>query len=185
MDTEKIEKQTKQKIEYFKQINSTHLYAKEIENVGDSILIAEKQTGGIGTKGRTWYTGQEKNIALTIIKHPKCKVDKLEGLTTLIAEKIKESIEELYGYKLQIKVPNDLILNNKKICGILTEIHTQGEKIEYLLISIGFNVNEEKFSEDTKDIATSLRKETNKIFLREEIIQKWIEKVEKILDSIF
>ena len=89
MDIEKIEKQTKQKIEYFKQINSTHLYAKEIENMGDSILIAEKQIGGIGTKGRTWHTGEEKNIALTIIKHPKCKIEKLEGLTTLIAENIR------------------------------------------------------------------------------------------------
>ena len=184
MNIEKIEKQTNQKIEYFKEVQSTHLYAKEIEYMGDSILIAEKQTGGIGTKGRTWHTGEEKNIALTIIKHPKCKIEKLKGLTTLIAEKIRESIEELYGYKLQIKIPNDLILNNKKICGILTEIHSQGENIEYLLISIGFNVNEEDFEEDISEIATSLKKEFKKDFNREDIIIKIINKIEKIIGQL-
>ena len=105
-----------------------------------------------------------------IIKHPKCKIKELEGVTTKIAEKIQQTIEKIYGYKLKIKIPNDLILNGKKICGILTEVHTQGENIEYLLISIGFNVNEEKFSTELKDIATSLKVEYKEEFCREDII---------------
>ena len=169
MNIEKIKKETKQKINYYKEIKSTHLHAKEIQNEGNTILITEVQTAGIGTKGRKWHTGENKNIAMTIIKHPKCKVSELEGLTIKIAEDIKEIIKEMYGYELQIKIPNDLILNNKKICGILTEVHTQGEKIEYLLISIGFNVNETEFGE-FNDIATSLKKEYQKEFNREEII---------------
>ena len=96
------------------------------------------------------------------------------------AEKIASAIYELYGYKLEIKKPNDLIFNGKKICGILTEIHTRGEKIEYLLISFGFNVNENEFSSETKEIATSLKKETGKDFKREKIICKIIEKLEEI-----
>jgi len=117
MNIEKLEKETKQKINYYKEIESTHLHAKEIQNKGDVVLIAEVQTAGIGTKGRKWHTGENKNIAMTIIKHPKCKVSELEGLTIKIAEDIKEVIKEMYGYELQIKIPNDLILNNKKICG--------------------------------------------------------------------
>ena len=78
--TEKIGK----KIEYFKEIASTHLYAKQIaqkeENDG-KLIIAEVQTSGIGTKGRSWYTGKSKNIAMTIILHPKCKVSNLKNLT--------------------------------------------------------------------------------------------------------
>ena len=70
------------------------------------------------------------------------------------------------------------MLNEKKICGILTEINTSGEKVNYLLISFGFNVNEDKFSEETKDIATSLKKEYNKDFIREEIIKEIIENLE-------
>ena len=107
-------------------------------------------------------------------------MEKLDNLTTEIAEKIKDVIYELYGYKLEIKKPNDLMFNGKKICGILTEVHTQGEKIKYLLISFGFNVNEDSFSDETKDIATSLKKETGKDFNREEIIIKIIEKLEEI-----
>lgn len=171
------------KIEYFKEIISTHLYAKEIAEREDSegkILLAEVQTGGIGTKGRKWFTGHGKNIATTIILHPKCNIDKLNNLTVEIAKKIKSAIYELFGYKLEIKEPNDLIFNGKKICGILTEIHTQGNTIKYLLISFGFNVNETKFSDETKEIATSLKKETGKDFNREEIICKIIEKLEEI-----
>ena len=187
MDLEKIKNaKTKiigKKIEYFEEIESTHIYGRKIaedeENNG-KVLLAEVQTGGIGTKGRSWYTGYGKNIAMTIILHPKCKIDELDNLTVEIAEKIKSAIYELYGYKLEIKEPNDLMFNGKKICGILTELHSQGEKIKYLLISFGFNVNEDSFSEETKEIATSLKKETGKDFIREEIISKIIEKLEEI-----
>ena len=122
---------------------------------------------------------------MTIILQPKCKITDLKNLTIEIANCMQKIIYDLFEIRLDIKEPNDLILKGKKISGILTEIDTIGEKINYLLISVGFNVNEENFLEDIKEIATSLRKETNKIFFREEIIQKWIEKVEKILNSIF
>ena len=86
----------------------------------------------------------------------------------------------MYGYELKIKMPNDLILNGKKICGILTEVHTQGEKIEYLLISIGFNVNEEEFSKELIEIATSLKNEYKKEFDREEIIVNIINAINEL-----
>ena len=189
MEIEKINKaHTKvigKKIEYYKKINSTHIYGKMIgkykENNG-KILLAELQTAGIGTKGRKWYTGEGKNIAMTIILHPKCKIDKLNNLTIEIAESMKKAIRELYGYELKIKEPNDLLLNNKKICGILTEINTIGEDINYLLISLGFNVNEEEFSEELIDISTSLKREYNKTFSREDIIIKFIEILEKEIE---
>lgn len=177
--TKKIGKQ----IEYYQEIDSTHTYAKtiatDIENDG-KIIIAEKQTDGIGTQGRKWYTGAGKNIAMTIILHTKSKAKDLKSLTIKIAEAIKSAIKEKYGYSLEIKYPNDLVIKDKKICGILTEIHTRGEMIEYLLISFGFNVNEDEFSEKTKNIATSLKKEFNREFEREEVIIKIIEKLEEI-----
>ena len=73
-----------------------------------------------------------------------------------------------------------MIFNGKKLCGILTEIHTQGEKIEYLLISFGFNINEDYFNEETINIATSLKKETGKEYQREDVLIKIIEKLEEI-----
>ena len=173
---------------YYQQIDSTHKKAEELAKNkkvdSGTILIAEDQTAGIGTKGRSWYTGKE-NIAMTIILFPNTNMQVLEGLTIRLAQAMQEIIKELYGYDLEIKLPNDLLFHKKKICGILTQCASQEGKIQYLLISIGFNVNEEDFSKDTREIATSLRRETNKIFSREKIIQKWIEKVEQILNSIF
>ena len=67
-------------------------------------------------------------FSLLKILHPNCKIEKLDGLTTKIANKIKEAVYELYKYELKIKKPNDLMLNNKKICGILTEINTMRRK---------------------------------------------------------
>ena len=74
------------------------------------------------------------------------------------------------------------MLNGKKVCGILTEINTISEKINYLLISLGCNVNEEEFSKETENLATSLKKEFKKKFSREDIIKKFIEILEKEIE---
>ena len=88
MNIEKIQrantKKIGKKVEYYKEIESTHLYAKikaeKKENDG-LLIFAENQTGGIGTKGRKWYTGEGKNIATTIILQPKCTISELSNLT--------------------------------------------------------------------------------------------------------
>lgn len=173
------------KIEYYKSIESTHKYAQDIaqEKGNDGkIIIAEIQTAGIGTKGRKWYTGEGKNIALTIILQTKKSPRELKDLPIKVAEVIKKSIKELYGYELKIKLPNDLMIDNKKISGILTQIATQGETIKYVLISFGFNVNEDNFDDEVKDIATSLKKQYNKNFNREDIICTIIENLEKKIE---
>ena len=118
---------------------------------------------------------------MTIILQPKCKITDLKNLTIEIANCMQKTIYDLFEIRLDIKEPNDLILNGKKISGILTEINTIGEKINYLLISIGFNVNEEFFLDDLKDIATSLKKEFDKDFSREEIIVSFIRNLESTL----
>ena len=111
-----------------------------------------------------------------------CNVNKIQNLTKIIAECMAEAISELYGYELKIKIPNDLLLNGKKICGILTESSTINGILNHILIGIGFNVNEEVFNEETVNIATSLKKEYHKNFSREEIIIKFIEIFEKKIE---
>ena len=120
---------------------------------------------------------------MTIILKPECKITDLKNLTIEIANCMQKTIYDLFEIRLDIKEPNDLILNGKKISGILTEINTIGEKINYLLISIGFNVNEKFFSDDLKDIATSLKKEFGKDFSRGEIIVSFIRNLEILLDK--
>ena len=164
---------------YKEEMESTQELARQLvkDNVKNgTLVITDNQIKGKGTKGRTWETSKEKNITMTIILKPNLKIEKLEGLTA-----IKEAIQGLYGYNLTIKVPNDLLLNKKKICGILTQTASIGNKVSYILIGIGFDVNEENFSKELEGIATSLKKEYEKEFEREEIIIKIIEKIEKIV----
>ena len=189
-------------IEFFYEIDSTNLYAQKVidisnmkvEREGNSkksqenlkingkLIIADVQTRGQGTKGRIWYTGKNKNIAMSIILIPDCDIEDLKGFTVKVAKIIQMAIYELYKIKLVIKEPNDLLLNQKKICGILTKANTIGTKVNYIIIGIGINVNEETFDDDTKNIATSLKKEYKKEFSREDIIIKIIELLEKEID---
>lgn len=171
------------KIEKFKQIKSTHTYLKENNKnyQENTAIIAEEQTNGIGTKGRIWHTGINRNIAMSILYRPQKDAKQLDGLTTEIAKRIQKIIEEKYKISLAIKEPNDLILNNKKICGILTESNTIGNKINYVIISIGFNVNEKNFPKELENTATSLYKETGKKFDIQEIIESFIKSLENII----
>ena len=170
-------------IEEYEKIESTHKYLKENQQQykEKTVIIAERQTGGIGTKGRSWFTGSNKNIAMSILYRPICNIKDLEVLTVKIAKIIQQEIQNLYKIELKIKEPNDLMLNNKKICGILTETNIIGNKINYLIISIGFNVNETDFPEELENIATSLKKETGKEFDKQEIIQIFIKALENII----
>lgn len=167
-------------IVFYEQIESTQDKAKELVNKvpNGTIVITDEQTSGKGTKGRVWYNEKEKNIAMTIILKPNCNISKLEGFTLKIAELLKETIYELYECNLEIKKPNDLMLNNKKICGILTESVTQKEIVKVVYIGIGFNVNTTEFSKEIEGIATSLKKELDKNFERENIIREFVEKFE-------
>lgn len=172
---------------YYKEVGSTQDEAKKIINTkidNGTIILADSQNKGRGTKENTWYTGIGKNIAMTLIIFPNCNIEALDGLTILIAECIVNTISELYNYELKIKYPNDVFLNGKKIAGILTETSTSKNKVKHILIGIGFNVNEDNFNVDTLNIATSLKREYNKEFPREEIIKKFIEKFEDNIKSI-
>lgn len=92
-----------------------------------------------------------------------------------IAECIVETIYDLYKIKVNIKKPNDIILNGKKLAGILTESVSQGNIIKKIFIGIGINVNQENFDDDLKNIATSLRKEYKKDFSKEDILKRFLE----------
>lgn len=176
---------------HFEVINSTQKYIKEnsIKNMPNgTIVIADTQSSGIGTQGRKWFTGDNnENIAMSFVLYPETDIKKFSNLTKLIAECIINTVKKLYGYELKIKVPNDIICNEKKIAGILTESSSIGEKVKKIIIGIGFNVNQMEFPEDLKDLATSLKKEFSKNFSKEEIIVEFLNEFElvylKLLDN--
>lgn len=176
---------------HFEVIDSTQKYIKEnsIKNMPNgTIVIADTQSSGIGTQGRKWFTGDNnENIAMSFVLYPETDIKKFSNLTKLIAECIINTVKKLYGYELKIKIPNDIICNEKKIAGILTESSSIGEKVKKIIIGIGFNVNQMEFPEDLKDLATSLKKEFSKNFSKEEIIVEFLNEFElvylKLLDN--
>ena len=187
MELEKIkEAKTKwlgKEIKYYKSIDSTQEEAQRLrqEVKSGTLVIAENQTAGIGTKGRNWQTQEGKNITMTLVIFPQCLVKEMTGITTKIAQCMVGAIQELY--QINIKQPNDLLLNGKKIAGILTQSSSLNGRVNELIIGIGFNVNQMVFAEELQDIATSLKKEYNKEYEREKIIVNFLEKLEPILEA--
>lgn len=158
---------------FFEEIDSTQIKAKELaeKNIENgTIVITENQTNGLGTHGRNWYSEKNKNLTFTMIMYPKCSINELDGITKKIAEYMTSAIYNVCNARTDIKEPNDIMLNNKKIGGILTQIITKGEKIRYLLIGIGIDVNGTDFPEELDEIATSLKKELKKEYQREDIL---------------
>ncbi len=175
---------------HFETIDSTQKYIKEesAQNITNgSLVIADTQSAGVGTHERKWFTGNNENIAMSFVLYPEADIKVFSNLTQLIAECIIKTVKTLYGYELKMKFPNDIICNEKKIAGILTESNTIGEKVKKIIIGIGFNVNQIDFPEDLKDIATSLKKEFSKDFSKEEIIVEFLNEFEieylKLLDE--
>lgn len=150
---------------HYEKIDSTQ---KEVwRRLEDGILIsADIQTDGIGTHGRKWYTSQKGNIAFSIGLVINVPINKLDNLTLEIAETIVEVFDNLYKIKLQIKLPNDIMINNQKVGGILTETKLQGEIVKYLNLGVGINTNQE-------EISTSIKKEFNMPINNSKVIEEF------------
>ena len=174
-------------IEFFEEIDSTQLEIwrkiknKKIRN--GELIIANTQTAGMGTHGRIWHTDEKENIAFSFYVETDCDYSKLEGITIEIAEILVDIFKNKYNIKIDIKSPNDLIINNKKIGGILTESKIYKNKINYLVIGIGINTNKINFPEDIKDIATSIKKEYKIEINNSEIISEFCNKFEEKINS--
>lgn len=165
---------------FFETIDSTQKKVKSLKQPMDgTTIIADNQVAAIGTHDRKWYTGMGKNIAISFVLLPDCNIRKIENLTICIAKCMVEVLEKISELELNIKKPNDIYYKGKKVGGILTETVCKGEKVKKIYIGIGVNVNQEKFPGNLEQIATSLKKETNKEFSKEEIIVKFLNKFEK------
>ena len=172
-----------QDFKYLNSIDSTQSYVKKLdmENISKdgTVVFSEVQTAGIGTHSRKWYTGKGKNLAFTFVLYPNSKVKNFERFTYRIAETMLETIQILYNINLQIKIPNDIVYNGKKIGGILTESVSNSEVIKKIFVGIGFNVNQEIFPGNLSKIATSLKKEFGGDYDREAILAKFLELFEE------
>lgn len=175
------------KFDYYKTIDSTQDEIwRRIENnsiVNGETVFSEIQTKSYGTHGRVWYTDEIDNIAFSFAIQVNSNIKNLDGITLEISE-IFVNIFREYGINLQIKLPNDLYLNGKKIGGILCQTRIAGENAIYMVIGIGININKTNFSDDIKDIATSIKKEFPNIKIDKlEIVSKFCNIFEDIINQ--
>lgn len=168
------------KIIHFETIGSTNDYGKEVasnENDG-TVIISEEQTKGRGRLGRQWYSKSYDGIWMSIILKPSLMPYKAPFITLIAGASIAKALNDL-GIKTSIKWPNDVILNDKKISGILTELSAEIEQINYIVLGIGINVKTMEFSKEISNIATSLYKENYKVS-RVDIVKNILEEFEKL-----
>ena len=163
---------------FYKEIESTQLIGMELAKVGEAhgtIIIAESQTKGKGRLGRTWHSDIGKGIWLSIIIRPDLSYLKAPLTTLYTSVMIKRALESLFNIDVKIKWPNDIYLGNRKMGGILTEIHGAKDNIDYMVIGIGLNIGRIDFPTEIKDKAISLYEKLGFSPKREDIIIKLLE----------
>ena len=172
-------------------IDSTNSEAKRLLAAGlsgDALLAAEQQTGGRGRRGRSFQSAAGKGVYLSILLRPKLAPSQLMPLTGLIAVAMSRAVDRVAGTHSQIKWTNDLILNGRKLCGILTELSVEGEtgELQYVVAGIGFNVSqrEEDFVGEVSKIATSILRETGRLISRAELSAAMIEELDALYTAL-
>lgn len=147
-------------IEYHESISSTNTRAKEVaESVDEgTVVIAEEQTMGKGRLGRNWTSPKGKGLWFSLVLKPGLEVERLPKITLIGAAAVYKALRGM-GIKSHIKWPNDIVIDGKKVCGILTEMIFKNKNTYYVIVGIGINVNLDKkdFTEELKNKATSLK----------------------------
>ena len=150
-----------QQIYSYLSVDSTQNVANDLANRGapeGTVVLTEFQTAGKGRLGRKWSKDHSKGIAMSLILRPQVPLQKISELTLVIAVALVHAIQKTTGLHPKIKWPNDIFLDGKKLCGVLTELKGESDRLNYILVGIGINVNEtiENLGDELSDIATSL-----------------------------
>lgn len=169
---------------HFDTIDSTNKKAKELASKGaedGTIIISEIQESGSGRFKRVWAS-PKGGIWFSMILRPNIVPTECTKLTQITAAAMYKSLLN-FGVNVNIKWPNDIVLNDKKLCGILTELKCDLETVDYLIIGVGLNVNIENFDDEINSIATSLKIEFNKDFNRTKIISSFLNTFEELYNQ--
>jgi BirA family transcriptional regulator, biotin operon repressor / biotin---[acetyl-CoA-carboxylase] ligase len=148
-------------IKVFNNLDSTNIKAKELAKEGfpsGTVIIAEEQTAGKGRRGRNWFSPKGSGLWFSLLVRPDISPDRATFLTIIASLAVVEAFEEI-APELNpiIKWPNDIMIKGRKVCGILSELGTEDNNINYAVIGIGINVNQTSFPEELSTKATSLQ----------------------------
>lgn len=171
---------------YFETINSTNLFAKKLAKEGAEegvVVVADVQSSGRGRKNRTW-SSPKGGLWFSTVLYPKISPQRGMLITMASSIAVAQGIKEITGINPVIKWPNDLSINGKKVCGILTEIDAEIDSINYTVVGIGINVNNE-LEKELQKTATTLKQEIGtqvpKVELLKSIIKSFDENYNRLI----
>jgi BirA family biotin operon repressor/biotin-[acetyl-CoA-carboxylase] ligase len=171
----------------YESIDSTNACAKKLAGTGapeGTVVIADYQSAGRGRLGRTWHGEAGKNLLFSIIIRPVIDISKVGLLPLFAAVGVALTIKGLTDLDCECKWPNDILLNERKCCGILMESAFQQNTLSHVIIGIGLNVNQKSFGEELDGKATSLRRECGKEFDRGDIFQSLMTSFESLYTEV-
>ena len=172
---------------YFDTIDSTNTKAQELAEKGypsGTLVVADKQESGKGRRGRSWVSPSGTGIFMTLMIKPDINPNNASMLTLVAALAVAKAITSVTGEEALIKWPNDIVINGKKVCGILTEMNAQFDYINHIVVGIGINVHNESFPEEISQMASSLMIEAGgKRFHRAQIIADTMSYFEQYYDT--
>lgn len=180
-----IENVFKPDIVHFKQTDSTNNQAKLYAANGccdRTLFVADCQINGKGRRGRSWLSDSGCGLWMSLLLRPDLKPENASMLTLVAALAVAEALENVAAsetFNCSIKWPNDIVVNGKKVCGILTEMGTDKGSIDYVVIGIGININTKQMPDSISETATSLYLETGIEYQREDIIAEFVKVFEK------
>lgn len=168
------------RLHYFPKIESTNALAMQAAAAGvgeGSVFLADQQTAGRGRNGHRWHS-EEGAILVSVILRPRLAPSQALWLSLMTGLAVHDAITRTTGVECDLRWPNDLLIERKKICGILTEISADPEQLRFAVIGIGINVNQASFPPDIAHLATSLHIETGKSWSRTELLIALLESLQ-------
>lgn len=166
-----------EKIWVYDTIDSTNNEIKRLqmnESFSKGLVLSEEQVAGKGRRGRLWFSQKESGLYMSMLLKPSIKPVQASMLTLVAGLTVCQMIQNETQLEAKIKWPNDIVINGKKVCGILTEMNSEIEDINYVVVGVGINVNQERFPDEIATIASSLRIEGNKNFDRLELLKSFM-----------
>lgn len=149
-------------VHYFPELDSTNRFAIKLaaEGAGEgAVVLAERQTQGKGRLGRSWFSPADLNLYLSVILKPRLAPTEAPQLTLMSAVALADAVQSFLGYAPAIKWPNDVLVEGRKLAGILTESSVDRDRLHFVVVGIGVNLNltAELLPDELRAIATSLR----------------------------
>ena len=147
-----------------------------------TIVTADEQTAGRGRLGRSWVSRAGLGLYLSLVLRPPVRPHAAPILTLVAGVGVKEALEGLTGLHCDIRWPNDILVNERKCCGILVEMETEQNRVDYVVVGVGINLNDAEFPADLGDTATSLRIETGKSWSQKQVLGPVLRSLESCYD---